>query len=88
MEGLLTFRQIGSIAFLLDAFASYNEPRSEPRRFLSGGDFGHFKELFLDLLQLRVFRLGSNEDGDVGISIFPEREEILIGSSCLDVVAR
>ena len=31
------------------------------------------------LLQPRVFRLGLLQDGDVGVGVFPEREEILIG---------
>jgi hypothetical protein len=34
--------------------------------------------LVLKLLQLRVFRLGSNKNGDVGVGVFPEREEIRI----------
>jgi hypothetical protein len=45
------------------------------------------ENFFLDLLQLRVFRLSSNEDGDVGIGVFPEREEILVGGTRFDVVA-
>ena len=31
-------------------------------------------------LQLRVLRFGLLQDGDVGIGVFPEGEEILIGS--------
>ena len=31
------------------------------------------------LLQLRVLRLGSDEDGNVRVGVFPQREEILIG---------
>ncbi len=31
------------------------------------------------LLQLRVLRLGFLQDGDVGVGVFPEREEILVG---------
>jgi len=31
------------------------------------------------LLQLRVFRLGGDEDGDVRVGVFPEREEIFVG---------
>ena len=30
------------------------------------------------LLQFRVFGLGLLQDGDVGVGVFPEREEILI----------
>jgi len=32
------------------------------------------------LLQLRELRLGFLQDGDVGIGVFPEGEEILVGS--------
>jgi hypothetical protein len=32
-------------------------------------------------LQLRVLRFGFLQDGDVGIGVFPEREEILIGGT-------
>ena len=32
------------------------------------------------LLKIRVFRLGLLQDGDVGVGVFPGREEILIGS--------
>jgi hypothetical protein len=34
---------------------------------------------FLGLSQLRVFRLGSDENRNVRVGVFPEREEILIG---------
>ena len=51
-------------------------------------DPGHPSRTFLlELLQLRVFRLSSNEDGDVGVGVFPEREEILIGSTRFHVVS-
>jgi hypothetical protein len=33
----------------------------------------------LTLLQLGVFRLGLLEDGDVGVGVFPEREELFVG---------
>ena len=33
---------------------------------------------FFQLLQLRVVRLGFFQDGDVGVGVFPEGEEILI----------
>jgi hypothetical protein len=32
------------------------------------------------LLQLSVFRLGLLQDGNVGVRVFPEGEEILVGS--------
>ena len=32
-----------------------------------------------ELLQLRVLGLGLLQDGDVGVGVFPEGEEILIG---------
>ena len=40
------------------------------------------------LLQLRVFRLGSLQDGDVGGCVFPEREEIVIGDECPDAALK
>ena len=36
------------------------------------------------LLQLRVLRLGLLQDGDVGVGVFPEGEEIFIGGHCPD----
>jgi hypothetical protein len=41
--------------------------------------FREFERLF----QLRVFRFRSDEDGNVGVGVFPEREEILIGRAGL-----
>jgi hypothetical protein len=38
-------------------------------------------------MQLCVFRLGLLQDGDVGVGVFPECEEILIGGLCLGGVA-
>ena len=35
------------------------------------------------LLQLRVLRLSLFQNGDVGVGVFPEREEVLIGGLCL-----
>src|ERR1035438_346943 len=40
------------------------------------------------LHQPGVFRFGLLEDRDVGVSVFPEAEEILVSSLCLDLVAR
>ena len=42
---------------------------------------------FHGLLQLRVFRLGGDEDWNVRVGILPEREEILIRRLGLDGVA-
>src|ERR1700687_3424871 len=39
------------------------------------------EELF-ELLQLRVLRLGFLQDGDVGVGVFPERQEILVSGLC------
>ena len=36
------------------------------------------------LLQLRVLRFGLLQDGDVGVGVFPEREEILVGGERSD----
>ena len=38
-------------------------------------------------LQLRVLSLSSDEDGNVGVGVFPEREEFLIGGLGLSGVA-
>jgi len=38
-------------------------------------------------LQLCVLRLGFLQDGDVGVGIFPEGEEIFVGGPGLDSVA-
>jgi hypothetical protein len=35
-------------------------------------------------LQLCVLGFGLLQDGDVGIGIFPEREEVFVGSECPD----
>ena len=42
---------------------------------------------FFQLLQLRVLRVGFLQDGDVGIGVFPEGEEILIRGAGLGGVA-
>ena len=39
------------------------------------------------LLQLRVLRLGLHQDGDVGVGVFPEGEEVLILGTSLGSVA-
>ncbi len=39
------------------------------------------------LLQLRVLRFGLLEDRDVGIGVFPEGEEVLVGGAGLGCVA-
>ncbi len=39
-------------------------------------------------LQPGVFRLGLLEDRDAGVGVFPEREEILVGSLCLVLISR
>src|SRR6202040_227174 len=36
------------------------------------------------LLQLRVLRFGLLQDGDVGVGVFPEGEEIFVGGECPD----
>ena len=40
------------------------------------------------LLQLRVLRLGLLQDGDVGVSVFPEREDIFVGGERPTVLVR
>jgi len=39
-------------------------------------------------LQLSVLRLGFFQDGDVGVCVFPEGKEILIGGACLCSIAQ
>src|ERR1700726_4165064 len=43
---------------------------------------------FFQLLQLRVLRLGFLQDGDVGVGVFPEREEFLILDAGLRGITR
>lgn len=38
-------------------------------------------------LQLGVFRFGLLQDGDVGVGLFPESEEVLVGSLCLGLIS-
>jgi hypothetical protein len=38
------------------------------------------KKRDFQLLQLRVLRLGFLQDGNVGVGVFPEGEEIFVGS--------
>jgi len=40
----------------------------------------------LSLLQLRVLRFGLLQDGNVGVGVFPEREEIVVGAASLGSV--
>src|SRR5208282_3204692 len=37
--------------------------------------------------QLGVFRLGLLEDRDIGVGVFPEIEEILVGGHCLGLIS-
>jgi hypothetical protein len=39
------------------------------------------------LFQLGVLRFGGDEDGDVWVGVFPEREEILVSGECLGAIA-
>src|ERR1035437_8057416 len=41
-----------------------------------------------DRLQLGVFRLGFLVDRNVGVGVFPEGQEILVGSHCLGLISR
>ena len=40
------------------------------------------------LLQFRVFRFGFLQNGDIGVSVFPEGEEVLVGDAGLGAVSR
>src|SRR5271165_2257036 len=42
------------------------------------------RQRFFTLLQSCVFRLGFFQDGDVGVGIFPEAEELFVGGECPD----
>jgi len=46
-----------------------------------------FSDSLAQRLQLRVFRFGSEEDRNVRVGVFPEREEILIGDAGFGGVA-
>jgi hypothetical protein len=48
----------------------------------------HATRLNFPLLQFRVLRLGLLQDGDVGIGVLPEGEEVLIGSLGLRGISR
>ena len=54
-----------------------------PKRNRSASGFANHQQL----LQLRVLGLGLLQDGDVGVSVFPQRQEILIRGAGLTVVA-
>src|SRR5205823_4582058 len=45
------------------------------------------KNLPTSSLQLRVLRLGSLQDGDVGVGVLPEGEEVQIGSASFRAIA-
>jgi hypothetical protein len=40
------------------------------------------------LLQLRVLRFGFLQDRNVGVGVFPQREEVLVSGAALDAVTR
>ena len=73
----------------------FNQPRGSvsglPRH--SGGTLTAFamrksrKSLGLRLLQLRILLLGLLQDREVGVSVFPQREEILVSNAALRGVA-
>jgi hypothetical protein len=41
----------------------------------------------IGLQQLRILRFGLLQDGNVGVSVFPEGEEVLVGGPCPSDVA-
>jgi hypothetical protein len=54
---------------------------------LSGNStFRSYRLCLNELLQLCVFQLGLLQDGNAGVGVFPEGEEILIGSLRLGIV--
>src|ERR1700678_3597232 len=44
--------------------------------------------MLLPLIQLRVLRLSLFQDGDVGVGVLPEGEEILVGNLCPGFISR
>jgi hypothetical protein len=46
------------------------------------------RELSKESLQLGVLRFGFLQDGDVGVGILPQREEIIVGGASLRAIAR
>ena len=38
-------------------------------------------------MQLRVLRFGLSQDGDVGVGVFPEGEEVLVSGFCFGTIA-
>jgi hypothetical protein len=46
------------------------------------------RRLVFRSLQLGVFCLGLPEDRNIAVRVFPEREEILVGSLCLGLISR
>jgi hypothetical protein len=61
------------------AFGDPDNEASEARSEQSLWPEGHVNGC--RLFQVRVFGFCSDEDGDVGVGIFPKREEILIGGA-------
>ena len=53
------------------------------RRNRIGGE----AQVLTELLQLRVFRLGFPQDGNVAVGIFPQRQEILIRNPRITCIA-
>ena len=59
-----------------------------PSGFRRRNSSGIFPTPLAELRQLGVFRFGLLEDRDVGVGVFPEGEEILVGSLCLGLFSR
>jgi hypothetical protein len=68
---------------IADAAQSRNWAQYSRRQLLAFND-----ALCMLLLQFRVLRLGLIEDGDVGVGVFPEGEEVLILIATLGRVSR
>jgi len=74
-----TERGVTGMLSRIELFVKTAEGGVENREQISGDDCWELMSRIRWLVQLRVLRLGFDEDGDAGIGVFPEGEEILIG---------
>ena len=67
---------------------SANAPFTIVENFYCTGELGGSEGMATQLLQLRVLCLGFLQDGDIGVGVFPQSKEVLIGTFCLGGVVR
>src|ERR1022692_3808157 len=63
-------------------------PVRDPFTIQAGNSKPSSQASFVPHCKLAVFRFGLLEDRDVGVGVFPEAEEILVGSLCLAPISR